>query len=177
MHGISRRIIHGATLLYNLMLARKSADEDLIEEYTAKFEKWSQIIGSRQTEFRNWDLNRFWEIIMKQVRTRQYGRNASSSDGSKLHQTLQRNSLMMTPHYSLLKDGRGGSKAAAHVSATNPPWSNGVERRGLGNSLIAGTQRRLISKISSQDWRENRCSNRRIENSYTSHSNHLPAMT
>ena len=56
-------IMHGATLLYNLMLARKAVDEDLIEDYSTKFEKWSQRIGSRQTEFRNWDLNRFWEII------------------------------------------------------------------------------------------------------------------
>lgn len=58
-------IIHGAFLLYNLMLAREAADEELIEKYSTRLEKWAQIIDSRITEYRRWDLDRFWEIVSK----------------------------------------------------------------------------------------------------------------
>lgn len=56
-------IIHGASLLYNLMLAREATDEELIEEYSNELDDWVQLVETRLTEYREWDLDRFWEIV------------------------------------------------------------------------------------------------------------------
>jgi hypothetical protein len=55
--------MHGASLLYNLMLAKEAADEELIEEYSTRIEEWAQVIGARLTELRDWDLDQFWRIV------------------------------------------------------------------------------------------------------------------
>jgi len=58
-------IIHGASLLYNLMLAREVTDEELIEKYSTELDDWVRIIDVRLTEFQEWDLERFWGIVNK----------------------------------------------------------------------------------------------------------------
>lgn len=56
-------IIHGASLLYNLMLAREATNEDLIEEYSTELEEWGQTVSARLSEYRDWDLSEFWNIV------------------------------------------------------------------------------------------------------------------
>lgn len=56
-------IIHGASLLYNLMLAKEATDEELIEKYSIELEDWVELVDARLTEYREWDLERFWEIV------------------------------------------------------------------------------------------------------------------
>jgi hypothetical protein len=55
--------IHGAALLYNLMLAEEAHQEDLIEEYRERLRRWASSISLRQVELLSWDRRRFWEII------------------------------------------------------------------------------------------------------------------
>jgi len=60
--------IHGAALIYNLMLARLSKNDKLIEEYDDKITEWSERIEERKGEFSSWSQKRqrFWEIVLSQ---------------------------------------------------------------------------------------------------------------
>lgn len=60
-------IVHGMSLLYNLMLAeelkeiRNPKDLDL-EEYRERLNSWASLIRDRGGEYKRWDLDRFWVI-------------------------------------------------------------------------------------------------------------------
>ncbi|MGE5572098.1 MAG: DUF6361 family protein, partial [Bacteroidota bacterium] len=56
--------IHGAALLYNLMLAELSGQEELMEEYRARLSEWSTLIAERREPLANWDRRRFWSIVI-----------------------------------------------------------------------------------------------------------------
>jgi hypothetical protein len=56
-------ITHGAPLLYNLMLAKLTRREDLVEHYRALLQDWARQIEERWAELTVWDLARFWAII------------------------------------------------------------------------------------------------------------------
>ncbi|WP_254547380.1 DUF6361 family protein [Halomarina pelagica] len=58
-------VMHGAALLYNLMLAQKSDDEELVDKYTSRLEEWARIVDSRRTAFNTWDIDRFWNIVSR----------------------------------------------------------------------------------------------------------------
>ena len=55
--------IHGAALLYNLMLARKLQSAHLEDKYIALMADWSEVIRSQWVGFQNWyaELTAFWE--------------------------------------------------------------------------------------------------------------------
>jgi len=54
--------MHGAVLLYNLMLARKRPKEEWIAGYNGRIQNWIQSMRSRWTELFHWheQLNEFW---------------------------------------------------------------------------------------------------------------------
>lgn len=54
--------IHGAQLLYNLMLARLEERSDLIEKYRRKMHEWQDMLLSRP-ELAQWDLQAFWHEV------------------------------------------------------------------------------------------------------------------
>lgn len=59
-------IMHGAALLYNLMLAEAcdwAEQQDVFREW---LETWSQAVSQRHIEFRNWDRQRFWAMTTQQ---------------------------------------------------------------------------------------------------------------
>ncbi len=56
-------VIHGAPLLYNLMLAEKADRPDLINQYRAELRDWSKAIQQRRAELAKWDRARFWQIV------------------------------------------------------------------------------------------------------------------
>jgi len=58
--------IHGAALLYNLMLAEKAkADgKDLVKEYRRELRNWSSMLSTRPTALKKWDRQRFWFIAL-----------------------------------------------------------------------------------------------------------------
>lgn len=55
-------VIHGAALLYNLMLAEKSGRDLLIDHYRAMLQGWAAELDERQAALSSWDRQRFWEI-------------------------------------------------------------------------------------------------------------------
>ena len=56
-------VIYGATLLYNLLLARETGDVGLIEQYETKLDGWIQSIDRRLSTIRDWDVSQFWNIV------------------------------------------------------------------------------------------------------------------
>ena len=65
-------VMHGAQLLYNLILAEqwvndhKSADYcDRVDEYRERLAEWWAIIEVRRSDMSKWDLPRFWQIVDK----------------------------------------------------------------------------------------------------------------
>jgi hypothetical protein len=55
--------IHGAALLYNLMLSEEVRQQGLIEEYHQRLRDWSSALAERGGELSGWDRRRFWEIV------------------------------------------------------------------------------------------------------------------
>lgn len=58
--------IHGAILVYNLMLSEKAKDQELIEKYREKIKRWADELKKRFHEIKTWDLNEFWEIVFSE---------------------------------------------------------------------------------------------------------------
>lgn len=61
-HNFSE-VIHGAALLYNLMLAEAKQAREWEEVYTERLEAWTDNIATRRGQLRAWDRDRFWDII------------------------------------------------------------------------------------------------------------------
>lgn len=56
-------VMHGAALLYNLMLAEAAPNEARIEEYRKRLAGWRDLIAQRQEALREWDRADFWKVI------------------------------------------------------------------------------------------------------------------
>lgn len=56
-------VLHGAALLYNLMLAEAVPNDDLIEKYRTRLASWQAMMGDRDLAFREWDQQGFWAIV------------------------------------------------------------------------------------------------------------------
>ena len=54
--------IHGAALLYNLMLAQLASNELWVERYRTALQEWSLVIAEREEAMIRWDRQRFWQI-------------------------------------------------------------------------------------------------------------------
>lgn len=57
--------IHGAQLLYNLMLAELRKWSELIDEYRELLTAWQEQLNERWQELVRWDRRRFWQIVQK----------------------------------------------------------------------------------------------------------------
>ncbi|MBZ5538185.1 MAG: DUF6361 family protein [Acidobacteriia bacterium] len=57
-------MIHGAQLLYNLLLAEKTADKEKLGSYTKRLEEWFTRIRTRSTAFDSWDRRQFWDVVV-----------------------------------------------------------------------------------------------------------------
>ncbi len=55
--------IHGAALLYNLMLAQLQGGEELVDFYTQQLQEWSELIDQRGFILRQWNRNQFWQML------------------------------------------------------------------------------------------------------------------
>jgi hypothetical protein len=59
-------VIHGATILYNLMLAEKVDDAKLEAQYLSELDEWKRKIRTRQEELEDWNQQKFWNLIKKE---------------------------------------------------------------------------------------------------------------
>ena len=58
--------IHGAQLLYNMILAEKTSNDVLIDEYHERLTDWWSLISSRASQLMDWDRLEFWSIVTRQ---------------------------------------------------------------------------------------------------------------
>lgn len=56
-------VMHGAALLYNLLLARKACKDNLARDYLEAIREWSRMVRNRETELSNWDIASFWSLL------------------------------------------------------------------------------------------------------------------
>lgn len=61
--------LHGAALLYNLMLAEMREDGGLVESYRDRLDRWAVDIDAIQTELAAWDLEGIWSVVRSQGRS------------------------------------------------------------------------------------------------------------
>lgn len=57
--------MHGAALLYNLMLAELREDAELVEEYRDWLDNWRAMLAARQATLAGWDRSAFWALVTK----------------------------------------------------------------------------------------------------------------
>jgi len=55
--------IHGAALLYNLMLAEQRKWDEKVEDYTERLEKWWGKLCELKMELLSWDRPEFWQLV------------------------------------------------------------------------------------------------------------------
>lgn len=55
-------VIHGAALVYNLLLAEKRESEELVERYRDAIDEWTQDVRSSRP-FDAWERSDFWELL------------------------------------------------------------------------------------------------------------------
>jgi hypothetical protein len=55
--------MHGASLLYNLMLATNTSSKDLVERYQNDMAEWWERRNLRAAELTAWDRPRFWALL------------------------------------------------------------------------------------------------------------------
>jgi hypothetical protein len=55
--------VHGAQLLYNLMLAELRKTEERTEHYRARMSLWWEAVSDRKSVLEAWDRTRFWDIV------------------------------------------------------------------------------------------------------------------
>jgi hypothetical protein len=54
--------IHGAALLYNLLLAELTTRTDWVDHYRSMIDEWIKLIQARMSVLSLWDREKFWEI-------------------------------------------------------------------------------------------------------------------
>jgi hypothetical protein len=54
-------VMHGAALIYNLILAEQTDRDEVVADYRGRCEAWAQLMDSRDQVFRKWDRKQFWE--------------------------------------------------------------------------------------------------------------------
>jgi hypothetical protein len=58
-------LLHGASLLYNLMLSEKQNTADLIDHYRQDITQWRDQIEAGSDRLKTWDRNRLWTILQQ----------------------------------------------------------------------------------------------------------------
>jgi len=56
-------VMHGAPLLYNLILAEQSHRSDSVAKYRRNFGEWAKLLSARSRVLAQWKRNRFWELV------------------------------------------------------------------------------------------------------------------
>lgn len=56
-------IMHGAPLLYNLILAEQDHRDEGVKRYRQDFTEWAQLVSKRSRVLSEWNRERFWQLI------------------------------------------------------------------------------------------------------------------
>jgi len=60
-------LIHGAALLYNLMLAEAKSNQTLAESYRTALQQWATQLSARAEILQGWDRQAFWQLVNQQA--------------------------------------------------------------------------------------------------------------
>lgn len=58
-------VMHGAQLLYNLMLAEQTTRQDWIDRYHTALADWWQTVSARMHQLHDWDRTSFWQLVYR----------------------------------------------------------------------------------------------------------------
>ncbi|MGC4000505.1 MAG: DUF6361 family protein [Anaeromyxobacter sp.] len=127
-------LMHGAALLYNLMLAQASSSEEKVVEYRKRFGGWAEEIAARGAYFARWSRADFWALVDAQA-GRVIGQTRDFVD------TWVARALGPAPA-SLADDpgareqnpGPGGAAEARAGAPREPGGARALEWRGRGGS-------------------------------------------
>ncbi|MCY2977059.1 MAG: DUF6361 family protein [Planctomycetota bacterium] len=68
-HGrLFSEVIHGAQLLYNIILAEMQKWDEQIERFRETWVRWAERMDQRRNQIQQWDLARFWTIVDEPLR-------------------------------------------------------------------------------------------------------------
>ena len=56
--------MHGAQLLYNLLLAEAVGNDEWSDSFETKLAAWADLMSRRSAAFTSWDRQRFWAIVI-----------------------------------------------------------------------------------------------------------------
>ncbi len=56
-------MIHGAALLYNLLLAEQAKWDELVADYRGRLAEWWEELVARSAAFEEWDRKAFWQLV------------------------------------------------------------------------------------------------------------------
>jgi hypothetical protein len=56
-------VMHGAAYLYNLLVAERAGQDNLVQEYEVDMNSWSDEIARAEAELMEWDRTDFWRLI------------------------------------------------------------------------------------------------------------------
>ena len=56
-------VMHGAALLYNLMLAELTTNDERIKEYGDQLKEWGRHVDADLERFRDWSREEFWALV------------------------------------------------------------------------------------------------------------------
>jgi len=56
-------VMHGAPLLYNLVLAEQAHRDEGVTKYRQSFVEWAQLLSERSRVLAEWNRERFWQMI------------------------------------------------------------------------------------------------------------------
>jgi len=56
-------VMHGAPLLYNLILAEQAHMPDSVTKYRREFEEWAELLAAHSQGLSQWNRVRFWELV------------------------------------------------------------------------------------------------------------------
>jgi hypothetical protein len=56
-------VMHGAPLLYNLILAEQAHRSDRVAKYRRDFGEWAKLLSARSRALAQWKRERFWELV------------------------------------------------------------------------------------------------------------------
>ena len=128
--------MHGAALLYNLMLAEQSGQKDYIEDYRGKIVEWQEKVSASDGRFLEWNRREFWDTarqgggrITPQTarfldqwidRTAMSGRSDSITDDDFLRRLIHTRERALKRRQARLDDQRalerwGGAAGAAQL--------------------------------------------------------------
>jgi hypothetical protein len=57
--------MHGASLIYNLMLAERKEDDALVAGYRERLDLWSDLVSARMSDLQHWARGDFWQLATR----------------------------------------------------------------------------------------------------------------